>query len=98
MVSAAPGVFPEAELLTVENGQVARIERVRGSSQLSQGTWILSDDQLQKLGRLLWQISQVYPMDDVAPPNGVVLLDIEWKILANGQWVVKQVRPFLRKQ
>lgn len=98
VVSADPGIFPEADLLTLDNGQVSAIERVRGSSQLSPGTWVLSDEQLRTLGNLLWQITQSYPLDEGAPSKGIVLLDTEWKILADGQWVVKQVRPFLKKQ
>ena len=98
VVSADPGVFPETALLTLENGQVSRIDRVRGSSQLTPGTWVLSDEQLRKLGSLVWQISQVYPVDHVPSPNSAILLDTEWKILSDGRWVVKQVRPFLKKQ
>jgi hypothetical protein len=92
-----PGVFPEESLLTVASGVVTAIRRIRGSSELPAGTWVLADAQLEQLGALLWQIVQVYPVDGAVPPGATVLLDTEWKILSDGSLVVKQVRPFLRK-
>lgn len=91
-----PGVFPEELWLSVTDGRVSDIERVRGSSELPKGTWIVDDDTLEELGTLMWQISQVFPVDAVPPEGTTVLLDTEWKICADGSLVIKQVRPFLR--
>ncbi len=92
-----PGVFPEESLLTVTGGTVTAISRVRGSSQLAAGTWVLEDARLEQLGGLLWQIVQVFPVDGDVPSGATVLLDTEWKILSDGRLVVKQVRPFLKR-
>jgi hypothetical protein len=92
-----PGVFPEESLLTVANGVVTAIHRIRGSSELSAGNWVLEDAQLDQIGGLLWQIVQVFPVDGDVPTGATVLLDTEWKILSDGSLIVKQVRPFLRK-
>ncbi len=96
VVSAAPGVWPEKVLLTVEDGQVTLIERLRGSTELPDGQWVLDDTQLRQLGADLSTIVAVYPIDEVVPPTAVVLLDTEWKVRDDGQLIVKQVRPFLR--
>ena len=92
-----PGVFPEESLLTVANGVVTAIHRIRGSSELPAGNWVLDDAQLGQIGGLLWQIVQVFPVDGDVPTGATVLLDTEWKILSDGSLIVKQVRPFLRK-
>jgi hypothetical protein len=92
-----PGVFPEESLLDVTSGAVTAIHRIRGSSEVPAGVWVLSDAQLKEIGGLLWQIVQVFPVDGAVPSGATVLLDTEWKILADGSLVVKQVRPFLRK-
>jgi pyruvate, water dikinase len=92
-----PGVFPEETLLTMAGGTVSAIDRVRGSSELPAGSWVLQDAELEQLGSLLWQIVQVYPVDGEVPQGATVLLDTEWKIRADGSLIVKQVRPFLRQ-
>lgn len=92
-----PGVFPEETLLTVANGAVTALERIRGSSELPAGSWVLDDARLGELGGVLWQIVQVYPVVGTVPSGAKLLLDTEWKILADGSLIVKQVRPFLRK-
>ena len=92
-----PGVFPEESLLTVSDGTVSAIDRVRGSSELPAGSWVLDDARLGELGSLLWEIVQVYPVDGEVPPAGTVLLDTEWKIRSDGSLIIKQVRPFLRE-
>lgn len=97
VVLPEPGVFPEESLLTMANGLVSAIDRIRASSEVPAGTWVLQDAQLQQIGSLLWQIVQVYPVDGTIPPGASVLLDTEWKILSDGSLIVKQVRPFLRK-
>ena len=97
VVSADPGVYPEVNLLTLQDGSVTAIDRVRGSSEVPAATWVIDDSRLQELGHALWQITQVFPLDDPAPPDSTILLDTEWKIRADGQLIVKQVRPFLKK-
>jgi pyruvate, water dikinase len=92
-----PGVFPEENLLTVTGGTVSAIDRMRGSSQLPAGSWVLQDARLQQLGSLLWQVVQVYPVDGQAPQGATILLDTEWKVLSDGRLIIKQVRPFLRE-
>jgi hypothetical protein len=95
VVSALPGVWPEKDLLTLEGGEVAEIERARGSTELPEGQWVLSDAQLRELGAHLANIVEVYPLDTELPATTRVLLDTEWKVRADGRLVIKQVRPFL---
>jgi hypothetical protein len=92
-----PGVFPEESLLSVANGTVTAIKRIRGSSVLPAGSRVLEDAQLQEIGGVLWQIVQAFPVDGHVPSGATVLLDTEWKILSDGKLIVKQVRPFLRR-
>jgi pyruvate, water dikinase len=96
VVAADPGVFPEVSLLTVQGGSVTAIDRVRGSSEVTAGTLVIDDDRLRELGGILWRITQVYPVDDQVPQDKTILFDTEWKIRADGQVIVKQVRPFLK--
>jgi hypothetical protein len=93
VVSADPGVWPEQVLLTLEGGEVTGIDRVSASSE---GDLVLDDARLSELGGLLWDVSQVFPVDDVPPEGTAVLLDTECKILEDGRLIIKQVRPFLR--
>ncbi len=96
VVSPAPGVYPEQDLLTVTDGTVTNIDRVQGSSELEEGEWVLDDRRLEELGALLWEIVDAYPVDAVAPEGASVLLDTEWKILSDDSLIIKQVRPFLK--
>jgi hypothetical protein len=96
VVSVVAGVWPEKDLLTVEAGEVTAIERVRGSTELPEGQWVLDDARLAELGALLAHLAAVYPIDDAVPTTATVLLDTEWKVRSDGSWVVKQVRPFVR--
>ena len=95
MVAAVPGVWPEKDLLTVEDGQVVEIERARGSTELPEGEWVLDDATLRELGAALAAIVDVYPVDGDLPPTARVLLDTEWKLRDDGRLAVKQVRPFV---
>jgi hypothetical protein len=96
VVSALPGVWPEKDLLTLDDGAVAAIERVRGSTELPDGQWVLDDGILSELGAALWTISIVYPVDEQVPPTADILLDTEWKLRSDGRLAIKQIRPFLR--
>lgn len=97
VVSSAPGVYPEQELITVTEGTVTAIDRMQGSSELLAGEWVLDDPRLEELGAMLWEIAGVYPVDGVVPEGATVLLDTEWKILSDDSLIIKQVRPFLRE-
>ena len=96
VVSSLPGVWPEKELLTVEDGAVIEIERERGSTELPEGEWVLDDARLQELGAAFADIADTYPVDADLPPTADVLLDTEWKIRPDGRLVIKQIRPFVR--
>jgi pyruvate, water dikinase len=96
VVSSDPGVWPEAELLTMEDGEVATILRVTTSSEVEDGEVVLDDSQLRTLGAGLWTIEELFPVDDSVPSGHDVLLDTEWKVLEDGRLVVKQVRTYLR--
>jgi phosphoenolpyruvate synthase/pyruvate phosphate dikinase len=94
VVAAEPGVFPEKNLLTLDAaGDVTLIDRV---SQSSEAEIVLTDAQLEELGGVLWDIAQVYPLDDEVPEGHDVLWDTEWKVRSDGQLIIKQIRPFLR--
>jgi phosphoenolpyruvate synthase/pyruvate phosphate dikinase len=94
VVAAVPGVWPERDLLTVEEGAVTKIERARSSTELPEGEWVLDDARLKELGARLAEIIEAYPVD-ARPPAGMrVLLDTEWKLTEGGRLIVKQVRPF----
>jgi hypothetical protein len=95
VVSAVAGVWPERDLLTIQQGLVVNIERPRGSTELPDGQWVLDDDTLKELGKQLAKIAEVYPMDDEVPITARILLDTEWKLRDDGHLVIKQIRPFL---
>lgn len=94
VVSAEPGVWPEKVLLTLANGQVTGIRRVRASSEQN-GAPVLSDRELQTLGAALARIDLLMPRDEAPPAGKRVIWDTEWKKLASGRLVIKQIRPFL---
>jgi hypothetical protein len=96
VVSAEPGVWPEKNLLSVddETGSVTEIIRARLSSEVGEGEHVLEDARLQELGSALWSIVKAYPMDAQVPDGQRVILDTEWKVREDGQLIIKQVRPF----
>ena len=96
VVSPSPGVLPEKVFLEMEEGHLGSITRVQGSSLLAPGQVVLDDDQLRELGALLAHIDRVFPVDLGGRRREDVLLDVEFKIAADGRLAVKQVRPFLR--
>ena len=97
VVSAVPGMYPEKELLQIAGGQVIRIERQRGSTELPAGSWVLDDARLRELGAHLARIAEVYPIDESARPTDDLMLDTEWKLHPDGHLIIKQVRPFLQR-
>jgi len=88
------GIVPEKDLLTFTDGQVSEILRVRTSSLLPQGEWVLSEDQLREIGGVLWDIEQNMPVELGEYRRDQVCLDIEFKY-DMGKLVIKQVRPTL---
>lgn len=99
VVSPEPGTWPEKTRLTLTaDGQVSVIERVRGSSELPAGQHVLGDDQLRELGAVLWQIRALFPIDEAPPPDAALLLDTEWKLRPDDTLMIKQVRPYLRRE
>ncbi len=96
VVQPDPGVFPERTLLEVDlSGAVTRIDRSKPSSLVPRGERVLTDDQLRELGAVLWTIDQRLPIELGDHQRDEVLLDVEFKIDADGSMAVKQVRPFL---
>ncbi len=93
VVSTDPGVWPESELLTVEDGAVVDITRVATSSEADE---VLSDAELAELGGLLWAVAAAFPVDETVPEGRDLLWDTEWKVLSDGRLVIKQIRPYLR--
>ncbi len=96
VVSAPAGVYPETTLVTVTDGTVTRILRVDTSSECGPGEWVLDEAQVTELSELLSDIQDTFPLDVTAPDGQTILLDTEWKVKADGQLIIKQVRPFLR--
>lgn len=94
VVSAEPGVWPEKTFLEVTNGAVTTIDRVRHSSELPDG-WILSTEQLRALGAEMAAIDTIMPRDEATPLGFTWLWDTEWKVMADGRLIIKQIRPFL---
>ena len=98
VVDPAPGVLPEKLLVDVEDEMVTRVDRLRASTLMPEGEWILSIEEASTIARL---VSRVHAA--LAPrwetPLGEVLVDLEFKVVRQGdsrQIVFKQVRPFLR--
>ena len=95
VVSSTPGIFPETTLLEMIDGEVSTIDRVSESSQVASGEVVLSDAALHELGRRLYEIETVFPVDAEPPAGRQLFLDTEWKLLEDNTFIVKQIRPFL---
>ncbi len=95
VASAEAGVYPESNLLTVEDGVVVEIDRV---SESSTGEIALTDAQLAEFGAELWTINEVFPLDYDVPEGYNVIWDTEWKVLEDGRIIIKQIRPFMRAE
>ncbi len=98
VVSPEPGTWPEQTRLTLTNGAVTTIDRVRGSSELPEGGQVLSDAQLTQLGADLWKIREQFPIDEPPPKGTALLLDTEWKVRPDKTLIIKQIRPYLRRE
>jgi hypothetical protein len=97
VVGNDPLLIPERDYLTVQDGRVQKIERDRASSLAPPGGWVLSDEELARLGELLSTIERTYPIDTAPYPRERVLLDLEFKLTREGVIRIKQIRPFLDK-
>ena len=96
VVSPEPGVLAASDLLVVDQGEVLEISRASSSSLLPDGQNVLSEAELRELGYLIWHIESELPLDLGDHDSSEVVYDIEYKVEANGELAVKQVRPFLR--
>jgi len=95
VVSPAPGVRAEKDLLEVTDGVVQRITRAATSSLVAPGSVVLTDAQLLELGALMAHMDDTFPLELGGFERSQVLLDLEFKFLQDGSLAVKQVRPFL---
>jgi hypothetical protein len=57
----------------------------------------LPNNVLRDIGARLASIAALFPIDDRPPAGADIVLDTEWKVLADGRPSVKQIRPFLRR-
>jgi pyruvate,water dikinase len=99
VVHPDPGVLPEKIVLAVAGGVVTDVDRVRPSTLVPAGTWILSVDEAREIGTLVAKAAEeLIPRFESG--LGDTLLDLEFKLVADGasrRIVFKQVRPFLRE-
>jgi hypothetical protein len=95
VVSPEPGDRAEKDVLELQGGVVARIERVKQSSFARPGEPVVSDEKLREIGALLWHIDTNLPVDLAGHDRSEVLFDIEFKVESSGDLAIKQVRPFL---
>jgi hypothetical protein len=95
VVAVTPGVTAELDYLTVEAGEVTGIDRASTSSLVPAGEVVMTDAQLQELGRVLTQLAEDFPIDVVPEGAPTPLVDVEFKIGADGALHIKQARSFL---
>lgn len=97
VVQPGTGIIPEKILLKMnDDGTIGEISRLRGSSLLPAGEWILTDDQLAQLSALLFRIDRDLPVELGEYSRDEVYMDVEFKF-DNGELVLKQVRPTLMR-
>ena len=95
VVLPPPGVQSEQDLLELKDGLVTGIVRVRSSSEVVAGDFVLSDAQLRDAGKVMALIEKGFPFDLGDHPAEEVLRDIEFKINSEGKLVFKDVRLFV---
>jgi len=94
VVQPGTGIFPEKDLAYVEDGTVTEIRRVRQSSLVGPGEWVLSDDQIRELSDKLSTIESGMDMDTAGYAREHICFDVEFKF-DEGRLFLKQVRPML---
>ncbi len=96
VVSPEPGVISERVFLEMDvDGTVLHVFRDRASSLVPEGGPVMTDEKYRELGALMWHIDRNFPVDPGKHEREAVLLDFEFKIEADGELAIKQVRPFL---
>jgi len=97
VVLPEPGVVPERTQLTLDNGQVTEITRLRASTLVTD-SWVLSDDELRELGSVMTMAEEQFPINAGSYAPEDILLDLEFKIQREDDGlIIKQIRPFLRQ-
>jgi len=96
VVQPGAGVLAEKDILEMASGEVVAIHRAHPSSLMPPGEWVLSDEQLRRLGAALAIVDASLPLALEGYSRDDVLLDVEFKFTQGGELIFKQVRPFLR--
>ncbi len=94
VVQPGTGIISEKDILSIENGQVISLNRSRGSSLLTAGQWVLSEEQLNQLGAVMHEIDINMPLGEYENLRDRIIFDIEFKF-QDGVLVLKQFRPSL---
>lgn len=95
VVLPPPGVVPEKDVLELENDKVVRIHRLRTSSLVKPGEFVLTDDQLKEVADVMTKIKNTFPVYLGTHPAKEVIFDIEFKINGQGRLVFKDTRFFV---
>lgn len=94
VVGSTPGIVAELDRVRVEGGEVVSIDREVASSLIPVDGHVLDDARVTELALRLTEIASAYPLDATPPPGSTVMLDLEFKLTAEGTLVFKQIRPF----
>ena len=95
VVSPTPGVTAELSLLTIAGGEVVEIDRIVPSTLVTQGQTVMSDAELEELGRIMAELEASYPVDYQVEGTPAPILDLEFKLTDHDELVIKQIRTFL---
>ena len=93
-----PGIEPERDQLQVVGSDIRAVTRVRGSSLLPAGQWVMSEPELRQLSALLVLAEAKLPIELGTHQRSEVLLDSEFKVRKGDNAILlKQIRPFLAR-
>lgn len=70
------------------HGRRVELERIRGSSELSTGQWVLDDARTEAIALTLDDLVQDYPIDGDIPDDRALLLDTECKVQRAGRLAI----------